>query len=106
MQCLWLENLKLSYRDNVPVPTPHPGEVLVRVRLAGICRTDLEMVQGYYPFIGIPGHEFVGNVVDGPTDSNWIGSRVVGEINITCGECEACRGGRNTHCERRTVLEL
>ena len=106
MQCLWLENLKLSYRDNVPVPTPHPGEVLVRVRLAGICSTDLEMVQGYYPFIGIPGHEFVGNVVDGPTDSNWIGSRVVGEINITCGECEACRAGRNTHCERRTVLGI
>jgi 2-desacetyl-2-hydroxyethyl bacteriochlorophyllide A dehydrogenase len=73
--------------------------------LSGICGTDLELARGYYPFTGIIGHEFVGDVVESP-DPAWIGARVVGEINVSCGECEACRAGRPTHCERRTVLGI
>jgi threonine dehydrogenase-like Zn-dependent dehydrogenase len=103
MHSLWLENQTLSPRE-VPRPSK-PGEALIRVRLAGICGTDLELVRGYYPYTGIPGHEFVGEVIESP-DQSWVGKRVVGEINATCGECEQCRNGRPTHCEKRTVLGI
>jgi threonine dehydrogenase-like Zn-dependent dehydrogenase len=76
----------------------------VRVLQAGICNTDLELVRGYYPFTGILGHEFVGVVEEGP--ERLTGHRVVGEINAVCGECAACRNGRPTHCENRTVLGI
>ena len=66
MQALWLENQTLSLRDDLPVPKPAEGEGLVRVRLAGICSTDLEMMRGYYPFTGILGHEFVGEILEAP----------------------------------------
>jgi len=104
MKSLWLENETLSYRENTPKPAKS-GEALIRVRLAGICGTDLEMVRGYYPFTGVPGHEFVGEVVEAE-DKNWIGQRVVGEINVSCGYCEACQNGRKSHCENRTVLGI
>ncbi len=103
MQSLWLEKQTLSLR-NIPKPS-RPGEALIKVRLAGICGTDLELVRGYYPFTGVPGHEFVGEVIESP-DKSWIGKRVVGEINASCGECEQCRSGRPTHCEKRTVLGI
>lgn len=104
MKALWLEDQALSVRD-VPVPTPAAGEALIRVRLSGICGTDLELVRGYYPFTGIIGHEFVGDVVESP-DPSWLGARVVGEINAACHFCEQCAAGRPTHCEMRTVLGI
>jgi 2-desacetyl-2-hydroxyethyl bacteriochlorophyllide A dehydrogenase len=103
MKALWLEDRALSVRD-VPAPA-RAGEALVRVRLSGICGTDLELVRGYYPYTGVLGHEFVGEVVEAP-DPTWIGARVVGEINAACGTCEACLAGRPTHCESRTVLGI
>ncbi|MBU2609409.1 MAG: alcohol dehydrogenase catalytic domain-containing protein [Chloroflexi bacterium] len=103
MKALWLEDQTLSLRD-VPRPAK-PGEALIRVRLSGICGTDLELARGYYPYTGIPGHEFVGEVVEAP-DKAWIGQRVVGEINAVCGGCEECQNGRPTHCEKRTVLGI
>ncbi|MDO9128396.1 MAG: alcohol dehydrogenase catalytic domain-containing protein [Anaerolineales bacterium] len=103
MKALWLENQQLSLRD-VPCPEK-PGEALIRVRLSGICGTDLELVRGYYPYTGVIGHEFVGEVVAAPA-KDWIGKRVVGEINAVCGECEECQNGRPTHCEKRTVLGI
>lgn len=103
MKAVWLEGGRLELRHDVPVPTPPPGEVLVRVLTAGICNTDLELVRGYYPYTGVLGHEFVG-VVEG--DSPLAGRRVVGEINATCGVCQACLAGRATHCEWRTVLGI
>jgi threonine dehydrogenase-like Zn-dependent dehydrogenase len=110
MNCLWLENKALAIRQDEPVPQPSPKHALIKLLLAGICSTDLEMVRGYYPFTGIPGHEFVGQVVDVPGDAaaaeSWTGKRVVGEINLTCGECEACQNGRPTHCERRSTLGI
>lgn len=110
MECIWLEDRKLSLRHDMPVPRPAAGHALIKLRLAGICSTDLELVHGYYPFTGIPGHEFVGEVVDVPGDpvsaAHWSGKRVVGEINLACGKCEACLNGRPTHCERRTVLGI
>jgi len=103
MQALWLEENRVSLRD---VPRPHrPDEALIRVRKAGICSTDLELVKGYYPYRGILGHEFVGEVVESP-QAAWVGQRVVGEINAICGACEACLNGRPTHCENRSVLGI
>jgi threonine dehydrogenase-like Zn-dependent dehydrogenase len=104
MQGLWLEDGELRWREDLPVPERPPGETLVRVLRAGICNTDLELVRGYYPYAGIPGHEFVGRVVEGPEE--LAGKRVVGEINAVCHQCESCREGRSSHCENRTVLGI
>jgi threonine dehydrogenase-like Zn-dependent dehydrogenase len=103
MKALWLENNQISLRD---IPQPNKSnEALIKVRRAGICSTDLELVKGYYPYTGVLGHEFVGDVISAP-DSAWVGQRVVGEINAACGKCEACLNGRPTHCEVRTVLGI
>jgi len=104
MLALWLENQKLTLRDDLDLPQAAAQEALVRVLCAGVCNTDLELLRGYYPFTGIPGHEFVGVVEQGPTELQ--GRRVVGEINAVCGECATCRAGRQAHCERRTVLGI
>jgi threonine dehydrogenase-like Zn-dependent dehydrogenase len=106
MLALWLENNVLRLVDDLPIPAPPPREALVRVLRAGICNTDLELVKGYYPYTGIPGHEFVGRVEAAPGAEQWTGKRVVGEINAVCGRCAACLGGRPTHCENRTVLGI
>jgi threonine dehydrogenase-like Zn-dependent dehydrogenase len=106
MRAVWLENQILSYRDDVPQPEPLAGEALVRVRLAGICGTDLELVKGYYPFSGVPGHEFVGEIVLAPDRPQRVGQRVVGEINVACGSCRSCLAARPTHCENREVLGI
>ena len=103
MNALWLEDNKISLRD---IPQPgKPNEALIKIRRAGICSTDLELVKGYYPYTGVIGHEFVGEVVEAE-DRSWIGRRVVGEINVTCGRCEQCLNGRSTHCESRSVLGI
>ena len=90
---------------------------LVRVRLAGICNTDIEILRGYHDFRGTPGHEFVGEVVEvagvsARERNRWLGRRVAGEINVTCSAygyrplCTFCRRGLKTHCTRRTVLGI
>jgi threonine dehydrogenase-like Zn-dependent dehydrogenase len=89
----------------LPQPQPGPGEVLVRVALAGICGTDRQILKGYHGFHGVLGHEFVGTVA-GPDDSPWLGQRVVGEINIGCGACDLCREGHPHHCRERRVLGI
>jgi len=106
MRGLWLEDRRLRVRDDLPVPEPPPGEARIRVTVAGLCHTDLELVRGYYPYAGVLGHEFVGVVDRAPADPSWEGRRVVGEINATCGACPTCLAGRETHCERRTVLGI
>lgn len=103
MKAVWLEDHQIKLAD-VQQPD-RPDEALIKIRMAGICSTDLELVKGYYPYTGILGHEFVGEVVSAPDDT-WVGQRVVGEINAVCGTCEACLNGRSTHCENRTVLGI
>ncbi|HVN37505.1 MAG TPA: alcohol dehydrogenase catalytic domain-containing protein [Myxococcota bacterium] len=85
-------------------PGLRPGTALVQVALAGVCNTDLELVRGYMDFRGVLGHEFVGVVEDGP--SEWIGRRVVGEINFACGRCETCAAGLGRHCPARAVMGI
>jgi len=106
MRAVWLENCKLSCVENAADPLPGEGEALIRVLIAGICSTDLELVRGYYPYTGIPGHEFVGEVMSAPDNPAWVGRRVVGEINISCWNCEQCRSGRTRHCENRKTLGI
>ncbi|MGE5215509.1 MAG: MDR/zinc-dependent alcohol dehydrogenase-like family protein [Chloroflexota bacterium] len=82
-----------------PAPT-----ALIKVHLAGICSTDLQIFQGYMGFKGVPGHEFVGSVSDGP--ERFAGHRVVGEINFGCGRCDACRRELSRHCPNRSVMGI
>jgi threonine dehydrogenase-like Zn-dependent dehydrogenase len=119
MNALWLENNKLDVRS--VDQSRKPNEALIKIRKAGICSTDLELVKGYYPYTGVLGHEFVGEVVSLPLPASptgrgdggegdrqevSVGDRVVGEINVVCHQCEQCLNGRPTHCENRTVLGI
>ncbi len=110
MIAAWIDRGRVRVRDDVPRPSPEPGEAIVRVLLAGICGTDLELLRGYRDFAGIPGHEFVGRVEEGPPE--WVGARVVAEINITCRSrgseppCLPCENGRLTHCLRREAIGI
>ena len=107
MQALYLSGGALRVVDDLPRPVPQPGEALVRVLRAGICHTDLELQRGYKGgFTGIPGHEFVGRVEACESQPDLVGRRVVGEINLSCGECARCRQGLRTHCQRRRVLGI
>lgn len=86
----------------------------MRVRLAGICNTDIEILRGYHNFHGTLGHEFVGEAVRvaSAKDRGWVGRRVVGEINLGCAglgfrkPCSYCRRGIPAHCMRRRVLGI
>jgi threonine dehydrogenase-like Zn-dependent dehydrogenase len=99
-----LENGAISTVD-LPVPPRSEGFALLRLLCAGICNTDLELQRGYYGFSGIPGHEFVAEVVD--ADSRELcGKRVVGEINLACHHCEWCLKELGRHCPNRTVLGI
>ena len=82
------------------------GEARVRVTLAGVCNTDLEIARGYAGFQGTLGHEFVGVVESAPGAPELVGRRVVGEINAGCGACELCLAGDSRHCPARTVLGI
>ena len=86
-------------------PRRRKGHALIRLRLGGICNTDLELKRGYYGFSGRPGHEFVGDVVAAES-REWVGQRVVGEINLACGICDWCARGLGRHCPSRTVLGI
>ena len=106
MRYLWLDAGGLSLKRERDTPQPGESEALVRVRLAGICGTDLELGRGYYGFRGVPGHEFVGEIIECRPDPDRVGQRVVGEINLGCGDCEPCRKGLKTHCPQREVLGI
>ncbi|HUS94645.1 MAG TPA: alcohol dehydrogenase catalytic domain-containing protein [Patescibacteria group bacterium] len=105
MQALYVSDGKLSFVSNYPVPEPNPDQALIRVTMAGICSTDLEIVKGYHGFSGILGHEFVG-VVEKAIEADWIGRRVVGGINLGCNRCKVCASHGPEHCPDRTVLGI
>ena len=105
MRALFLDGSRLTLRRDYPEPALAPGESLVRVTTAGICGTDLELVDGYMGYRGVPGHEFVGTVSQSSTPA-LVGMRVAGEINAACGACDCCRADLGRHCPARTVLGI
>ncbi len=90
----------------LPIPEPGVGQVLLRVRACGVCRTDLHIVDGELPNPKLPlilGHQIVGEVVQkGPGAERYqIGQRVgVPWLGWTCGECRFCQSGRENLCDR------
>lgn len=116
MLAFTVKNKELVAR-NKALPQLRHRWALVRVLLAGICNTDVEILRGYHAFRGVPGHEFVGEVaavngVPAKEKTKWLGKRVTGEINVSCSAynyqplCPFCRRGLKTHCARRTVLGI
>jgi len=103
MKAIRFDGTKLNLL--IDYPKPKSGESLVKVKLAGICGTDLEILHGYMAYSGIPGHEFVG-VVEESANKDLIGKRVVGEINAGCKTCTSCINGLERHCPNRTVLGI
>jgi len=94
--------------DEVPVPRPGPGEVLVKIAACGVCHTDLHAAEGDWPVKPqppfIPGHEGVGNVVAVGAGVSHVkeGDRVgIPWLHSACGYCEHCLGGWETLCERQ-----
>lgn len=107
MRAAVVNNGSLIVRSDYPMPRPTGEEALIRVRLAGVCATDIESLHGYKGgFEGVLGHEFVGEIVHAPAAPSWEGRRVVGEINVGCGRCVLCRRGLAKHCRRRTSLGI
>lgn len=94
----------LRLERSAPMPELIEGDCLLKVRLAGICNTDLELMEGMYGFSGILGHEFVADVVEGP--ENLVGRRVVGEINVGCGQCDFCQKGIPSQCRDRHAVGI
>ncbi len=104
MKAIHWDGSSAKLNPKAPGPNLQPDDVLIQVRLAGICATDLQIFRGYMGFRGIPGHEFVGDVIEGPLE--WLGKHVVGEISFGCGKCEACKRGMKRHCPYRRVLGI
>src|SRR2546430_9848958 len=125
MRALYWDGRELKLNSSYPAPIPSEIEdreskivgatggrpepaarrsALVKVHLAGICSTDLQIFKGYMGFQGVPGHEFVGSVVEGPRE--LIKKRVVGEINFACGRCDYCNRGLGRHCPSRRVMGI
>ena len=103
MKATFFDGKQMIFDNNYP--DPKFNETLVQVNLAGICGTDLEILNGYMKYAGILGHEFVGTVVKS-NNPDLIGKRVVGEINAGCTKCDFCIRGMERHCPSRTVLGI
>ena len=103
MKAIHFDGNTLHFLSDYPIPKSN--ESLIKVKLAGICGTDLEMLSGYMSYNGIPGHEFVG-IVEESKNKDLIGKKIVGEINVGCGICASCTKGLERHCPNRTVLGI
>ncbi len=104
MQALYWNGNELVFERSYRAPVVDKSAALIKVHLAGVCSTDLQIFKGYMGFKGVPGHEFIGSVSEGP--SELIGKRVVGEINFGCGDCDACRRDLSRHCPNRSVMGI
>ena len=107
MTALALTDDGLALQTNVQTPTITAKDALIRVTMAGVCATDLQLIQGYKGgYRGILGHEFVGEVIQAPAAPEMVGERVVGEINIGCGDCPLCERGLGKHCRNRKSMGI
>lgn len=106
MKAIVFDN-ELRFVEDCPMPEPHNNEALIRILMAGICSTDVEITKGYMGFKGVIGHEFVGVVEKiNSKDQRLVGKRVVGEINCGCGVCKYCKEGAKNHCPDRKVIGI
>jgi len=108
MRAAFYEGARRFRTGTADVPVPTAGEALLRVRLVGICGTDLHIFQGdldhRVPRGGVIGHETFAEVAEAPTGSGFApGDRVVVEPLWFCGECRACRMGASYLCYRLKV---
>jgi len=95
--------------ETAPIPTPAPGQVLVRTTLVGICGSDTHAIAGQHPFLTsryLPGHEATGTVaaLGDRTDTLTIGQRVLLKPNVTCGDCPNCQADRSNACTNLTWI--
>ena len=104
MKAIFWNGDAVSLDSSYSLPVSDQDTAIVKVHLAGICSTDLQIFKGYMQFRGVPGHEFVGSVSQGPKE--WLDERVVGEINFGCGRCESCARDLTRHCSNRTVMGI
>lgn len=91
------------------IPTPGPGEALVKVLFAGICGSDLQTFTGNQPFATyprVPGHEWSGEIVElnGPAGNLRVGQLVAGNPYFNCGGCYSCRRGLVNCCESNETM--
>lgn len=98
------DNVEIEERE---VPVPGPGEVLLKIRAAGICGTDLHILSGAHPHARpplVPGHEFAGEIVEPGkgVDRSLLGARVGSDSYIGCGKCLYCLSGRVQLCSKGT----
>ena len=99
---VWTDIHKIEIRE-VPTPVPGKGEVLVKVKAAGVCATDAHIISGSFAHATPPcilGHEICGEVAvlgEGVEDAK-VGDRVIINTIISCGKCEYCKSGRNAMC--------
>lgn len=101
MRAIYFEDGKIDFIEREK-PQLGPGEALLKVRMAGICNTDIELHKGYYGFAGIPGHEFVAAVEECPARPELVGKRVVADINCPVGPY----AGDRRHVAERTVVGI
>lgn len=99
---VWTDIHKIEIRE-VPTPVPKEGEVLIKVKAAGVCATDAHIISGSFAHATPPhilGHEICGEVAalgEGVKDAQ-VGDRVIINTIISCGKCEYCKSGRNEMC--------
>jgi threonine 3-dehydrogenase len=98
------------WMQDVPLPVPGDGEVLIRVHKTSICGTDLHILhwdpwaQATIPVPMVVGHEFMGEITALGTGVRGleVGQRVAGEGHVWCGHCRNCKGGRREFCHHHT----
>jgi 2-desacetyl-2-hydroxyethyl bacteriochlorophyllide A dehydrogenase len=106
MKAIVIESPGQVRLTEVALPTPGPGEVLIRSRAVGICGSDVELYQGirpegFYRYPLVPGHEWSGEVaaIGERVRGLSVGDRVVAEGFLSCGTCRNCRTGLTNLCE-------
>ena len=109
MRAVVIEKPGVISVQDVPDPTPQAGDLVVQVRAAGICGTDIHLLDGELPYDRypvVPGHEFYGEVVavGADVDRARIGRLVTVDPNMPCHACAECRRGRANLCERYEAL--
>lgn len=102
MKGIYLTAPNVFSLQELPEPPVGRNDVLIGIRMAGICGSDVHLLRGRNPFAAyplIPGHEYMGEVIQAPAKSGLKkGDKVTGFPEVGCGKCAACRAGRLVHC--------